>query len=578
MASVKLSPGLLIALQDYEDEGKEGLVRHARVLGVNAKVESQEPAKVVVFIRCKENAQLDHLAELGVTVNQTRGEVRTAYVPLDALEQVSEDASVRRVVSSRFMRLSMDVAPGRVKLPAFVKRTKRTGKNTIIGIVDTGIDPKHPEFAGRILRIWDQTMSGPGVPEGGFGRELTGAAMTSSTDTQGHGTHVAGIAAGGDKKFTGVAPAADLVIVKSDLQDAHIADGVRYIFRVASEMNRPAVVNLSLGGQFDAHDGSDSLSRIIDAQSGKGRIVCCAAGNEGNDNIHARTKVAAGSTQTSRFKVPSSGIRSVVLNGWYAKGQKIEIAVRTPGGFVTPFQKVITTGSPVKNHDLPDARVTLVTPGPDPTNGDLHFEVRLRSAATGGTVKGGVWQLQMRNSQTTAATVDVWAIDGEGGTEVVFTGASVEDARKIGSPGCAVSSITVASFTTKIKWKDINGITRNVGLALDTISDFSSEGPLRNGTRKPDVTAPGAMIVSALSSGSNPDPASKVSNEFLVEAGTSMATPFIAGLVALLLEGDPALDPAKVKALLKANSRIPGKAAGAFDPKWGFGLIDASAL
>jgi subtilisin family serine protease len=125
--------------------------------------------------------------------------------------------------------------------------------------------------------------SGPGVAEGSYGLELSGASNESSKDTDGHGTHVAGIAAGAGAKYGGVAPKATLVIVKTDFQDAQIAEGIRYVFRVAGELGLPAVVNLSLGGHFDAHDGSDSLSQLINQESGPGRIVCCAAGNEGSD-------------------------------------------------------------------------------------------------------------------------------------------------------------------------------------------------------------------------------------------------------------------------------------------------------
>lgn len=104
--------------------------------------------------------------------------------------------------------------------------------------------------------------------------------------------------------------------------------------------------------------------------------------------------------------------------------------------------------------------------------------------------------------------------------------------------------MTVASYTTKIKYTDIDNKQLEAGLHLDTISEFSSPGPLRNGARKPDLAAPGAMIVSTLSSGAHFDRSKIVNSKFVVLAGTSMASPFVAGLVALLLQRNPKLDPA----------------------------------
>lgn len=117
---------------------------------------------------------------------------------------------------------------------------------------------------------------------------------------------------------------------------------------------------------------------------------------------------------------------------------------------------------------------------------------------------------------------------------------------KIGSPGC-----------------DRSGASQSVGLPLNTLAAFSSPGPLRNNAKKPDVTAPGAMIISALSADSTPEPVFLVADPHsVVAAGTSMASPFVAGVVALLLQSNPALTSAAVKQQLKAASRIPGKAAG----------------
>ena len=578
MKPEKLSPGLLTALEDFTDEGSLGLTRHVRTLGVVPSLGTPKPPRTVVFIECDEGATFDHLTTAGVIVNQPTGRIRTAFLPVTSLDPLSEDPQVGRIISSRYLRKRMEVALPRVNVPQFRNNNDLSGTGVIIGIVDTGIDPNHPAFAGRILRIWDQTLSGPGVLEGGFGLEVSGANLTASRDTDGHGTHVAGIATGSDVNFGGVAPNARIVVVKTDFQDAHIADAVRYIFRIARELNQPAVVNLSLGGHFDAHDGSDPLSRICTRESGPGRIVCCAAGNEGNDNIHGQTVVAPNQSRTMRFRIPTNTIREGFLNGWYPGGASLEISVRSPSGFETAPQPVILAGSATRTHNLPNARVRITTPRPDPANGDHHFLVQISSRVLGTAAPGGTWQLVVRNTSANNARLDVWAIDDQGGTEVSFTGTSFQDSMKIGSPGSSAGAITVASFTSKRRWVDIDGNAQTVGMTLNDISSFSSEGPLRNNVQKPDVTAPGAMIVAALSRDSAHDRSSMIDPLHLVNAGTSMATPFIAGVVALLLQRNRQLDPAGVKNLLRAASAIPNQAAGAFNPKWGFGLINGLRL
>lgn len=574
MIPEKIGPALQVALADYEADGRPGLIRHVRSLGVVPSVATPKPARTVVFIDCDPNANLDGLAEYGIIVNQRRGRVRTAFLPLDQVGRLSDEPAVRQIHMSRYLRPTMNVAPGRVHLPDFRQRTNLNGSGVVIGVVDTGIDPNHPAFAGRILRIWDQTLSGPGVAEGGYGLEFAGSQITGSRDFEGHGTHVAGIAAGNDATFGGVAPGADLVIVKTSFQNAHIADGIRYIFRVARDMGRPAVINLSLGGHFDPHDGTDPLSLLINAESGRGRIVCCAAGNEGNDNIHGQGIVPANGNRTMRFRIPIRTVGTALLNGWYPGNCTFEISVRSPGGFVTPYQPIFASGSPIRRYNLPDATVFIVTPGPDPTNGDHNFLVEIGPSALGTAVEGGIWQLRVRNTSANRGRLDVWTLDDQPATATLFTGTSVQDRVKIGSPGSATSAITVAAYTTKIEWNDVDGIRRAVGLTLDDIADFSSEGPRRDNARKPDVAAPGAMIGAALSADSNAPRAMMIDARHVIMAGTSMATPFISGVVALLLQRDPTLRPNDVKALLKAQSTIPGRKAGSFDAKWGFGLLD----
>ncbi len=576
----KIDPALMRVVQDYDEEGAEGLVRHVRSLGLaHADAHSPKPASAVVFLHCSPSVDLSAYDQAGVVVNQPSGKIRTALVPLAAIDTLSENSKIKRIVASRRLRPLMDVAAKKVKLLAFRTAHELSGANVVVGIVDTGIDSTHADFAGRINRIWDQTVSGPGVAEGAYGVELTGTALTVSQDEDGHGTHVAGMAAGAGPKYQGVAPRATLVIVKTDFQDAHIADGIRYVFRVAGDLGMPAVVNLSLGGHSDAHDGSDSLSQTIEEQSAKGRIVCCAAGNEGNDNIHAQVKLGAVS-QEIRFQVPRNSVGLAELNGWYPGTGRIEIAVRGsgPSGLVTPFQKVIATGNFSKTYTLGNARIRIQTPGPDPDNGDINFRVAIRNVATSSSVPSGIWRLLIRNTTGATGTLHIWSLDDQDAPQVFFTGDEATDSHKIGSPGCAKQAVTVAAFTTRNAWTDRTGAEQGVEMELNAICDFSSEGPLRDGTRKPDVAAPGAMIISCLSSHSQPEKEYRIDDTYLAEAGTSMACPFAVGLVALLLERKATLDAKAVKKLLKDNSAIPGKPAGAFDSKWGFGLINAKDL
>jgi subtilisin family serine protease len=369
-------------------------------------------------------------------------------------------------------------------------------------------------------------------------------------------------------------------MVKSDLMTAHIADGVRYIFRVAKELRRPAVVNLSLGGHGDAHDGTDSLSLVIDAATGPGRIVCCAAGNEGNDNIHAQVQLKKGSTRTisCAVAVPTQGQPppTATFNGWYDGADELEVAVVSPSGKQTPYQPIISTGSPTRTYQVPNGSVAVITPGPDPANGDVNFFVQIQpSVPTASTPKPHAWKIRLKGKKVSSGTVDVWSTD-EGTAQ--FTGVAVKDDMKVGSPGCATSVVTVAAFTTKVEWDDFTGGHHETGEVLNTISDFSSEGPRRDAVEKPDVAAPGSVIACSLSSHSPITPALLIDPWNRINQGTSMACPFISGIVALLLQRDRKLDPHGAKDLLKKHSKIKGKPGGTWDAKWGYGLVDASGL
>ena len=597
MNKSKLDPRLQVLLSDWQAENPPRRAARARpplqpmaarfrgvrpavARRVAGRAPSQPPTAqpaARVFLECRRSAT-PNLAGTGASVSPAGDWLRTATVPIDQIARVAAHRDVRRATLARRLRPLLDKALPRIHVPQFRSNTGSTGASVVVGIIDTGADARHPAFNGRILCVWDQTRRGAGVLEGNYGIELTGAAVARSRDTDGHGTHVAGIAAGNHPAFGGGAWRLDRG--RQD-DDGRYRCRRRDSLRVSNREARgaAAVVNLSLGDHDDGHDGSDALSRVIDQASGPGRIVCCAAGNEGDDNIHGVARVTRAGDAGMRFHVPGRSVGEASLTGGYPPGSALEVAVRTPKGKLTPFQRIIAGGaSAARKYRLSVTDITVTTPGPDPANGDHNFRVTLRSASRGARVRGGVWQLCLRLVSGPPATVHVWTLDDADYPEVVFTGKSRSDTMKVGSPGSAGRAITVASFTTRNRWTALDGDDYELGYALGKLTSFSSEGPLRNRARKPDVTAPGAGIGSALSRHSEPDPEDILANDIVLSSGTSMACPFVAGLVALLLDQEPQLTPEQVKRRLRKASRIPGRGAGAFDIKWGYGLVDASRL
>ncbi|MFF4156319.1 S8 family serine peptidase [Streptomyces sp. NPDC001678] len=580
MEFAKLAPTLAAAYGRYREDDIPALRRQSATLGWVSVDEPAKPTRAVVNLVCTPGAVLDDLKHEGLDINGGGDRVRTAIVPFDALEALSEHEGIERISSAHLLRPYLDAARSTVGLDTFQHNSRLTGKGVLIGSVDSGIDTKHPAFQGRIERVWDQTLRGNGVPEGHFGQELTGAQLAQSGDEEGHGTHVSGICAGADQVFQGLAPDARIVMVKTNFLDGSIIAGIQYIFRIGKEMGLPTVVNLSLGGHHDSHDGKDALSLAIDEETGPGRIVCCAAGNEGTDDIHAHVDVNGTAVRSVPCIPDAKGQdQDFMLNGWYSTDSDFEIAIASPSGHATDFQEVrALTENPTVAHRLPEGLVELSTQPATPLNKDRNFFVVVQPGPSVGSRMLSTWQLLIRGATASdRGPADVWILDQSGRAH--FNGPMTSSDMKIGSPGCASSAVTVAAFATKTSWEDIDKESFSAPwLRLADIADFSSDGPLRDGGQKPDVTAPGALIASSLSRDSAPDRPFTLDTEHVLMQGTSMASPFMAGVCALLLQRDGTLGPAQVKALLKSHSAIPHRQGAGFDPKWGFGLIDAAGL
>lgn len=504
----------------------------------------------------------------GVCINFDHGRVRTGYLPIAHLDDLRRLPRVRRVVPSVRIFPRMDRATTAIGLPGLEAQRARATSRVILGFIDTGIDASHPAFRGRILRLWDQTVHGDGIPGAGYGVEYRLAAeMEQSRDEQGHGTHIASIA-------SRINPEAMLVVVKCGLTEGEVVDGIRYVRQVARERGLPATVTLSLGGHSGPHDGTGVFSSAIDELSGPGCIICAAAGNEGAQSIHARRVMAPRQEVSIAFELLGAGGESAPeahLYGWadVRHGGAVEVALEAPGSDEppTPFHESSSSSSLVYRNTL-EASYTKISMFPIEADGDQRFIVDI-VPTFGNVVYTGPWALKLRNASDEPTEIHIWSGEHRGGPAASLAG-SLDARMKVGEPGDARQAITVGAWTTRLRWRSTSGEEERDG-TLGDVPAFSSPGPLRRGPgRKPDIVAPGEWVVAARSRDASVTPGLAVGRRNVAFRGTSQATAFASGWVSLLLAENPTLTPDEVRDRLRATSERPGEA----DPDlWGEGRL-----
>ena len=397
--------------------------------------------------------------------------------------------------------------------------TGKTGRNVIIGVIDTGIDWCHPAFikpdgSSKILYFYEPSTS----------TEYTKTQIEQfinqgrcNEDYDGHGTHVAGIA-------SYIAKDADLIVVRTNLDDTDIILGLEYLKRKKDALNRPMVVNMSIGGHFGPHDGTSILERAIAQNSGRGFVVVAAAGNEGHRKIHAKLNSISSTT--------SVGINSStgdLIDGWYKNGTlKVELCDASNNCISAD------SGSSAIGNLSGGCLVAIDnTTTSSPLNGDGEFIVYFECTGS----------LTLKLTPVSGApSVDLYLAYNFGNSE--FTNFFLEDGLggylgTVGMPGTSPHVITVGALTSRFSTTTSRSFTD-----LGKIAYFSSRGPTRDGRIKPDVVAPGYFVLGPLAG----------TTEYITKAGTSMATPVVAGLVALILEDNSNLTVDEVRNILTSQA------------------------
>jgi subtilisin family serine protease len=438
--------------------------------------------------------------------------------------------------------------------------------------------------------------------------EINAALQTPNTpfasrDMDGHGTHVAGIAAGdgsqsgtaqesctGSNTYVGIAPEADLAIVRTTFAVRDNIRGVQHIFDQgwipSPNPKKPAVVNLSLGGLIGAHDGTGEDEIAFDGMltGSTQRMIVIAAGNDGNlydhatpatqpksgGGLHARKTAATGTPPTPgapvtlEVMIQPKDRSDDFFDIWYTGAGRLSFALTTPnpGGVSLA---AVAAGSGFSTPTLAGHPLQIISNTNVAPFGKHRINVVLKPPA-GGQITPGPWTITLRETAGTATDFDCWIAKDTDDPHPRFAKLPDQDrTRTVAIPGTANLPITIGSYNPDDEH-------------LSALADSSGRGPTTDGRDKPELCAPGVGITAALSGARNTGSCCDSCATFYVDnSGTSMAAPHVAGVVALMMQANPAIDHVRIKAELIAGHRPPEPGAGA-QPNtsgWGVGRVNA---
>jgi minor extracellular serine protease Vpr len=625
--SNKISAGMKRIVADYESAVQEGsmsqsmqaLYSPSRYFRLTSSFTQGAP-QTDALISVTDPGVISQLQQLGVSVDATAGDVLICKVPVQAVGSIAALEGVNKIDVSgwSYPLLNQSRVETRVdQVHSGAAGQPFKGSGVLVGVLDSGIDFAHPDFNvatnnTRIRALLDFGNAGQSGNPTEFSKAQIDAGQCTEVDgtgAHGHGTHVTGIAAGGGRRnasYIGMAPESEILFVKGirdpqsngGFSNNDVIYGVEWIFGKADALNKPCVINLSLGGHYGPHDGSSLYEQALSSMVKPGRIIVAAAGNEGFDYIHTSFTAEGSNYDTAPevlWTIPQGSTQSYV-DLWYpqANSMSVGIGVYTvnSGQLVAlAHSAAVAPGSQIQNVVLQDQGGTTLgtvsvdaTTTQDPNNGDRE----VLFSVSGANVSNYIWTVYALGN----GALDAWVISS-GQFYPPVTGLNPlykfgDNNKCVGSPGTAKKIVCVGAYVTKNQWVDVNGNTQlelNPGdpnpvvPAIGQLAYFSSHGPSRDGRTKPDFVAPGEVIVSALSTGFTTVPSEYVlqGGGLQKQQGTSQASPHITGIVALMLQKNRYLTYENVVTVLKNTAALPSNPPANSQNLWGSGKVNALA-
>ncbi len=623
-AAEKISPMGLMFLQKASLEKN---ITGSKIMTVNGS----QYEKVLVTL--KEGATVDDFEGYDIDCN-IGNKFLVVNLPIDEIRSFSELDAVKTLTCGEVFEPCLDQALKSTKMDIVHAGGEGLpqafdGTGVIAGLFDTGIDPNHAMFRGpdgtsyRVKRFFN-------MANGVTYTDETMSKATTDKSTESHGTHVAGIMAGlggqngqyggikkvfgketatkvtGNIPFTGVASGADIAMGGGELTIANITSGCKKIVDYAKSVGKPAVINLSLGHVVGPHDGSSNLCQVLD-ELGKDAIIFVSSGNDGETDCSLTKTFTASDNSIKTFIAPNKSAYDATSAFWAYDNKPLSFQIALyskKGGNITKTLDVnnsmILAGTnytnPAYSHDVDfnnafsSSSFIIVEKGVDSVNKRAYITLSIswtRNLSTNSSndivplfiVKGAEGQkvLGTVTSKLGFSNLDLAGFDNGNAKESINDNATGKNIIAVGAYSTRSTFITLSGKVYGFNNPDM----------LGDVASFSSYGTSFDGRNLPNICGPGYPVISAYSryyytsqNLGEDDIEAKATvndrdNHWGQMSGTSMSSPFVAGVGVVMLQANPNLTVSEVRNIMMETATKDEYTAKGDPIQWGAGKINA---